>query len=407
MQNMITQALAQMDRAAPTYAATNQLLNATSGLFNKGTTGLVDAFNKIGEVKKQAAIGDLISGVDISDPYTAQSALFGQLSQIPGVSATEALGLSTAATKSAIDKMKYQNLLDQQAFTQGIETAKLVQTADQQAATQDYRNKALEETSRHNLATEGKVTPKGFGAITDDYGTTYIYDKDTGNYKPIVNTAAGAGAVPPKNIKVVNVTDRDSYGRETTTPYTINAKTGNVVKDGIDTGSKPPVGTKQPTLSEKDKAYADSFGEIGDLATQIDTLAKQSPGSFGLLDQYTGRIGSILGTEEGLTQRKADAIASNLKAGFAKSQMSGVLSDQDIRLLSKQIPTTADQPHEVEQKVNFIKDYMAKKNVEWYNRVEKSNPGVASKATATSRVPLGMQKQRHPVTGEYRLVPIQ
>ncbi len=86
--------------------------------------------------------------------------------------------------------------------------------------------------------------------------------------------------------------------------------------------------------------------------------------------------------------------------------MAGVLTDQDMNIIEKQIPTTEDTPEQVAQKLNFLENYMAEKNRAWYERMEKSNPGFASETMKDAPVPLGMKKQYNPETGKYRLVPV-
>ena len=372
MQNMMQQALGQMQAATPTYGATNQLIGMAGNYFNQGFNQLADTVNRIGEAKKQAAINQIIAGADTTDPYAAQGALFGSLSKIPGVTATEALGLSTAATKNAIDKMKYDNLLEQQMFERG---ASSIDTGTGQ------RYKYNTETKQYEPFGKPKpVTGKGYGAITDDFGTTYIYDKDTGKYKPIVNEGAGKGRVSPKNIKTVNVTNRDSYGNETTETYTINTNTGNVVQNGVDTGVKVPGGTKRPTLSDKDKQFIDGYqSTVKDIA-DMDAIFtdSRSAGSFGPIDAYTAWVGGKMGTDEGNIYTLFNSLRGKMMTSIT-DQLAGALSDKDMAYLESQLPSSSDTFAQAQIKWNNFKQRYRQILDDRIKRLRESNPQAVSR----------------------------
>ena len=139
----------------------------------------------------------------------------------------------------------------------------------------------------------------------------------------------------------------------------------------------------------------------------LDTIIRdpETSGSFGPVDQYTGKIGGMLGTDEGKTVTKINTLSSNLLAGFGKAQMAGVLTNQDMDIIKQQIPSSGDTHVEAQTKIEFIKNFMAEKNQAWYRRMEESNPGFAfGTVTADTPVPLGFAKYKN-ADGSYTIEP--
>ena len=168
----------------------------------------------------------------------------------------------------------------------------------------------------------------------------------------------------------------------------------------------PGVGVKHPVIQRADRDYRDNLTNTTAMIKNLETIIDEVPGAFGLLDQYTGQAGAMIGTREGNAQQQARALMSNLLAAFGKAQMAGVLTDQDMAIIRQQIPDVSNTTYQAKVKLNFIKDYLARKNVQWFKRMEASNPGFAfGNVEPGTPTPIGFVKQYNTDTGEYRIVP--
>jgi len=345
MANFINQALSGLQSATPSAAATNQTMALTSQLLDRGISGLTDTVNRVGEAKKQAAINQIITNTDVSDPFAAHSALFGEISKIPGVTASEALGLSTAAVNNSMQKQQWQNKLDQQMWDRGIDYIKAT-----------------------------KTTPKGYGAITDDFGTTYIYNKDTGKHEPIVNANAGKGNVSPKNIVLKSVDVTVPGGGTKTVTKAVNKTTGNIVEDGVDTGVKLE-GTKEPTLSQKDKSFLDNYSSATQDIAALDAIFsdERSSGAFGPLDAQTAKVGAMAGTDDGKVYTLFNALRGKMMTSIT-DQLAGALSDKDMAYLEAQLPSSSDTFAQAQIKWNNFKQRYRQVRQDRLNRLRSSNP---------------------------------
>jgi hypothetical protein len=356
MANFINQALSGLQRATPSAIATNQTMNLAGQLFDRGVSGLTDTINRVGEAKKQAAINQIITNTDVSDPFAAHSALFGQISKIPGVSATEALGLSTAAVNNSMQKQQWQNKLDQQMFERN---SAAVNTGTGQRLGWNPETQTYDKPIGSATATASK----GYGAITDDFGTTYIYNKDTGSYEPIVNASAGAagGRVSPKNITMKSVTTKDANGNEVTKSYPINKATGTVVENGMDTGKPLPDTVKAPTMSQADRdaalAAKNAFSGIEDIRSKFDPSAV---GSFDNAVAVLDNAGGFNVSEDTVKNRELNQSIQNLKANLTAALIKGVPSDRDLQMIEDMLPSTSDSEVVFTAKLNNIEKILKK-----------------------------------------------
>jgi len=348
---------------------TSALLSGANRSFDRGFNAFQQVADNLDEVKRNQAIKSLLGSVDMSDPYAAQESLSGGLMGIRGVDPLQAIGLASKAVQPAIQRRSEERALEESAFNRAMDVAKFNQP--------DY------------------------ATVKDDFGNIYALDKKTGRFSPI--QTAPEGAVNPKDVQLVTVTDRDSYGNETTRVVPYNKRTLSPMGAGAGGSGGPGtvVGTKRPTLPTTDREMYDTASTIFPLIDELSGIVEESPGSFGPLDQYTGAIGAMMGTEEGTNLTRANAISSNLLAGFGKAQMAGVLTDQDMEIIRKQIPQTSDTATEARVKVKFIRDYLKDKYSQWFNRIGKSNPAILKDIST----PPGFVKQYNPDTGEYRIVP--
>ena len=391
MANFINQLLGNRPGVVPGASA---LLSGANQSFNRGFNAFQQVADDLDEVKRNQAIRSLLGSIDMSDPYAAQESLSGGLMGIRGVDPLQAIGLASKAVQPEISRRAEERAAEQAAFKQGMDMAKFNQP--------DYTT------------------------VKDDLGNIYALDKKTGSFKMIQE--APEGAVNPKDIQIVTVTDRDSYGNEITRVIPYNKRTqqpiapettgsGNtsIGPAAATEGQAQPmaaqsprggsVGTvvsvKRPKLPTSDLEMYDAASTIFPLIDELSGIIEGSPGSFGPIDQYTGSIGAMMGTEEGTNLTRANAISSNLLAGFGKAQMAGVLTDQDMEIIRKQIPQTSDTATEAKEKVRFIRNYLKDKYTQWFNRIGRSNPAILRDI----KTPPGFVKQYNPDTGEYRIVP--
>jgi len=284
-----------------------------------------------------------------------------------------------------------------------IEGQKLTNTYNAAEATANYRADTLKENARYHKATEGD-----FSGFTDEYGKTWMVDKNTGK-KEEINTGVGAGNMPfggagGKNIIMVDSTIPDGYGGQTTVKTPVDKRTG------LDAEGNQPMVTKQATLSQSDKDYTKNYGQSETLNKSIrDSFSNK--GIWGGLDAMTGPIGAFFGSKEGGDQRLVKQDLENLRLE-ATNKLTGVLSDQDMKIILDTIPTIDDQPNIARKKLAKVEKSIAAADANQFNRLVKSNPN-AVKDIATGMtngstpVPPGYNLQRNSQTGQYRLVPVK
>ena len=337
MPNFINQALSGLQSATPTAAATNQLIGMAGSFFDKGTNQLTDTLKKVGDVKREAAIKQIISSADTTDPYAAQANLFGQLSSIPGVSALDALGLSAATVKGSLDKMKYSDALQQRAFENSI----------------DY----LKAT---------KTSPKGYGMITDDLGNIYSFNKDTGDYELVQKADAN---VNPKLVTLKSVVSRSPDGVETTSYVPFNKMTGQPISGGSSVTTDAGMGVKYPTATDTQKGNKEALESVLSLvgAMQIPTEEQSGPIDSRIDDAKTWLN---IDTPDTKAAAKFDSDLGNLVTAFGTAQVKGVLSDKDTQYIESQMPSRRYSPE-----VNRVRmDNIKRKIDEAVNRWNKNNP---------------------------------
>ncbi|MHA1664203.1 MAG: hypothetical protein ACTSVR_13210, partial [Candidatus Thorarchaeota archaeon] len=133
---------------------------------------------------------------------------------------------------------------------------------------------------------------------------------------------------------------------------------------------------KYPAINQKDKGYADDMPAINNNLAELDQIVNDPAyaNSFGLVDKYLDMVGSLWGSEGGVKQAEAETLTSNLLAGFGKAQMAGVLTQQDMDIIKRQIPDVGDHPKKAQEKMKFIIRMMQDKNQAYINRMNKSNP---------------------------------
>jgi len=337
MENQITQLLGQL--RAPTGSNIAALAQSSGNMMSKGFNQLSDTLKKVGDVKREAAVNQIISGADTTDPYAAQAQLFGQLSSIPGVSAMDALGLSAAATKSSLDKMKYSDALQQKAFENSI----------------DY----LKAT---------KTSPKGYGMISDDLGNIYSFNKDTGDYSLVQKADANMN---PKLVTLKSVVSRSPDGVETTRYVPFNKMTGQPIGGGssFTSGTAGGMGVKYPTATDTQKDNKEALESVLSLvnAMQIPTEEQSGP-----IDSRVDDVKTWLNidTPDTKAAAKFDSDLGNLVTAFGTAQVKGVLSDKDTQYIESQMPSRRYSPE-----VNRVRmDNIKRKIDEAVNRWNKNNP---------------------------------
>jgi hypothetical protein len=259
-----------------------------------------------------------------------------------------------------IDPLQALNLANAQTAPYYKQQAR-ADALQQQEINTAYKDTALGETIRHNQAMESKVAPKGFGAITDEFGTTYIYNKDTGKYEPIVNANASTGGVSPKNIQIVDVVSRDGSGNETTKKVPVNKLTGNIVVDGRDSGEKAS-SFKRPTPSQQDRDSALAGKKGMDNIANIKQL--YAPDIVGPIDNAFAWVANATGTAQsgGDAERnyKLNQEVQNLKANLTSALIKGVPSDRDLAMIEDMLPSTSDSEAVFNAKLKRIEDILSR-----------------------------------------------
>ena len=348
MQNPILDLINSLE---PGNVNTNGLMQSAGRRIESGFNSLQKVADNLDEVRKNKAIKELVSTTDMSDPYSGQQTMLGNLLGIRGVDAKDAMNISGGIANPLIAR-------------------------NNRAEDVTYRTNTFNESTRHNKAMENKgFAPKGYGMTTDEYGTTYMYNKDTGKYEAIVNGNANNGAVPPKFIGNTSVVDTDpATGIETKKQVSFDKRNPTV-----DLNGNPITSVSYPTITKDDRDYLQGIPTMNKMVTDLSKIIDTSSGSFGPVDQYTGKIGAMLGKDEGTAQTKARAISSNLLAGFGKAQMAGVLTDQDMKIIKEQIPSVSDTQAEAQTKMKFLKDFLKTKTTAWIKEKERTNPGFVPK----------------------------
>jgi len=326
-------------------------------MFNQGSDRLTQAMgNYAARVKENAtnkSIREVLSAERGENELTADFKQ-GQLRDMlmkKLVSPTDAIVYANAAAAP----YEKQDALELAAVTRaedlGYKDAELVQSADKQASLDEYRGNVTTETTRHNIATENKVTPKGFGAITDDFGTTYIYNKDNGKYEPIVNDSAGKGGVR------------------------INSKTPKMaLPDGTkvyqDGRGNPIMGTDgKPIVVERSKTNLDiptTEANFDTLITRLDEGVKTvgqnegSVGSFGSdpLGFIANNLNDIvqIPTDDFRDRTKIKGYSNALVGTIYKMVETGVMTDADAERYLAQVPKPDDSAIVYRDKANRLRE---------------------------------------------------
>jgi len=315
----------------------SQNLSAAGKLFG-------DIADRVESRAKDKAINELLSASPIvgnnetsvsQTPMQFQQQQQQAFSNIKGIDPLQALGLSNAQANPYFQEQSRQDEIAQRDFTN------------------QYRTNSLDETIRHNQAVESKVASKGYGAITDDFGTTYIFNKDSGTYEPIVNPNASSGSIPAKYIQTLSVTDRDGLGNETITQVPIDKRTGKPINP-----EDSAVGSKAPVLSQADRDSASATTNALDLLNQIET--QYDDNLVGLFDNAASATLNTLGinTKKTTENRQLNATLQNLKANLTAALIKGVPSDKDMAVIEDMLPSTTDNEDVFDAKMKNVKQIL-------------------------------------------------
>ncbi len=310
---------------------------------------------------RNAAINNILGQekLENEDASGYQTRVNTMLGNIANLDPMEKIGLSNAASKPIYAQEQVEREKLQQDVTNAYKDASLLNQQDQ-----------ITETGRHNVAMESKTTPKGFGMVSDDLGNFYQYSKDTGEYSMVQQ--AGAGGVNPDHVSLKPVVSRDENGIETTKYVPFNKMNGQPI-NGADAG-----GIKYPVISNGDKSYRDDMPVIDNNIANLEAMINNPKyaSSFGQFDNAVDSTARWMGYQGDGTEKNAEinALSSNLLAGFGKAQMAGVLTDQDMKIIKQQIPSSSDSPATARKKMAFVKELMAVRNKSWSERLNASNP---------------------------------
>ena len=379
------------------------LYNPSANLESAGKQfmGIAD---RLAKREKDRTIRDVLSAVPTvgedgklqSADSFRQSQLSKLLLQDNNIDPLEAMTIAGTASKPyydtearniAAEKVNYA--MGRDVVSDAIAGQKLTNAFDTATATAGYRANVLKETKDHNRATEGD-----FAGFTDEYGKTWMINKNTGA-KEEINTGVGAGNMPfggagGKNIIMVDSTTPDGFGGKTTVKIPVDKRTG------LDAQGNQPQVVNQATLSQKDKDYTKNYGQSGTTVGNVrDTLG--NTGIWGGLDAYTGPIGAFFGSKEGGEQRMVKQDLENLRLE-ATNKLAGVLSNQDMQIILDTIPTINDQPDIARKKLAKVEKSMAQADANQFNRLVKSNPN------AVKDMAIGMVNGTTPVPPGYQLV---
>ena len=330
---------------------TNQVSPISFGSANQMLSGGINAFQKVADdldqVNTNRAVSKLLGSMDLSDPYTAGTKPLAGLIGIRGVDPKSAAALTGAITDPLIEK-------------------------DKQKALTKYRTDTLKETVRHNKANESKgFAPKGFGAVTNEYGDVLIYDKGTGIIKPqdtAVQTAKGnvnpngipkpqarqntvtqdVYRIPSKFIDTAKIKKPDGYGGYTERTVTIDKRNPNVELEHLGRGYFRPTG-KSVTSEIPEKQSADEEKAIKGVSSVVEGFRRVKelfhPELVGPYDSRVTSLKSALGiqgdedapdsTERGKALESAVAQIVN---DIRHSQFGSSLTGHEIEEWKKGVP---------------------------------------------------------------------
>jgi len=359
-------------------------LSAAGDLF----MGIAD---RIETRKRNASINDILA-IGLADGQSAGSYQQQQqrdLSQVRGMDPLQAIGIADSISKPiyAQEKTKYNMGRDEVA--DAFKGDEIVNAAIDRENTANYRANTLKENERYHRATQGD-----FAGFTDEYGKTWMINKNTGA-KEEINTGVGAGNMPfggagGKNIIMVDSTTPDGFGGKTTVKIPVDKRTG------LDAQGNQPQVVNQATLSQKDKDYTKNYGQSGTTVGNV-RGSLGNKGIWGGLDAMTGPVGAFFGSKEGGEQRMVKQDLENLRLE-ATNKLAGVLSNQDMQIILDTIPTINDQPDIARKKLAKVEKSMAQADANQFNRLVKSNPN------AVKDMAIGMVNGTTPVPPGYQLV---
>ncbi len=323
------------------YNGISGLTGASAQLFNQGMTNIQGVADRYAGRVKDTQIAKLMAteqGDMTADEYHGN--MRSNIAGIAGVSPLEAINLSNAASAPIFAKEARETAAINRTQDLGYKDAALVQDADK-----------ISETSRHNVAMENKVTAKGYGAITDDFGTTYIYNKDSGNYEPIVNAGAGRGG-----IRITSKTPKMALPDGT-----------KVYQDGrgnpiLGSDNKPIVVERSKTNLDIPTTEANFDTLISRLDEGVKTVGKNkgAVGSFG-----SDPIGFIANNLNDIVQMPTDDFRDRTKIkGYSNALVgtiykmveTGVMTDADAERYLAQVPKPDDSPIVYKDKANRLRE---------------------------------------------------
>jgi hypothetical protein len=341
------------------------MLQGANMMFKGGMNAFQKVADDLDQVKRNKAVEQLLSTVDMSDPYRGQQSAISGLLGIRGVDPKTAVMVGTGIADPYIEKRK-------------------------QDALEDYRNRSL--GIQYLNAT--KTTPKGYGMVTDEYGTTYVYNKDTGDYTPIKGDGSRLG-VSPKNIVLKTVTSRDANGVETTVQVPYNKLTGEPVygtsiggvkaKDNngsVVANQNGAAGVKYPTMDKSTKEQKESLQSSWNL---IDSINVPTPEQSGPIDSRWDDAMAWLNvdTKDAVAAKQFDQEVANLATAFGTAQVKGVLSDKDMKFIEQQLPSREYSPEVNANRINSIKNKI-KEAIGRFNSMNPYNP-IDINTTATDK----------------------
>jgi len=309
--------------------------------FDTGFNQFTDVVNKVADAKKQSAINALVANQDTTDPYRAQSELFGSLTQIDGVNATEALGLSNAVVMPAIAK-------------QAKDRAEFVSDRD-------------------------------FGSKTVAGGTGQVWgmDPETGKYNIKIGDPKpvdGSKFLTTRDVKYTDPVD----GTESVRTYSIDKRNPNV---DLVTGLNIPTQVKYQQVSQQDKDRYDSLRGTMFLLKQ--TPGQEGvpfdPGTVGNADRFSAWLDNVsgFGWSDDTEQTIINSGRWNILGGQLVKQMyGGNASDADRDSVFQYVPQSGDSEKVYKAKSKEFSKLMANNYSTFKDRMDRSNPGyVATEKT--------------------------
>jgi len=363
----------------PVIVNTGSATSDGSGFFNRGIEGLLG----IGTSRRnrEAAIAASLQAQSNADR------LFGlQQQKQDFLETSDAADRVTATNAATLAQSNADRLFNQSEQTNldkdFIAQANLI--ADEAS---------LEATEEKNLQ-----TAQGRTVTNPKTGETFSFNTDSGKFD--IQVSEGIDPLV-NNTKLITVTDTDSFGNKTTRQVPVDKRTGQPIDP-----TQTAVGTQRPALSQNDKLLLDTFGAD---ATDLDTITTiiNDPNNsqiFGQLDQYTNKVSRFVGTDLGIKSAEFNAASSKLATSLT-AQLSGALTDKDMELVLRQIPSEGDSPAQAKAKLAQLTVRVEEVKAQQLFRLQQSNPdAIQATLSNLTKNPRGYKLVRNKSTGKLSLV---